>query len=182
MSYKNGNKHIRQMKIKNRPDYSFSDNLIVYTKDFDSSLLKTYKSSCKGVLSLYIYYIKYIPTKRSDLRSIDRSDNDESYLYLFFDNVNGYLEENDEIKYLDKSKEALKNYTKLWQETKRQIEVIDDDESIEYRKNFKIRFESDGDLPLGETFNIVHMIIAAASVLEKNRKSYLQVFFKWICL
>ena len=49
-------------------------------------------------------------------------------------------------------------------------------------KNFKIRFESDGDLPLGETFNIVHMIIAAASVLEKNRKYYLQVFFKWICL
>ena len=28
------------MKIKNRPDYLFSNNLIVNTKDFVSSLLK----------------------------------------------------------------------------------------------------------------------------------------------
>ena len=32
----------------------------------------------------------------------------------------------------------------------------------------KIRFESDDDLPLDKTFNVVGMIIVAASVLEKK--------------
>ena len=102
---------------------------------------------------------------------------------MLFDDVNGYIEENDGIEYLafastDKTKEALKNYTKLCEETKRQIEVINDDEPIEYRKDFmKIRFESDDDLPLDKTFNVVDMIIVAASVLEKNGK-----FYPWIFL
>ena len=56
--------------------------------------------------------------------NIDKTDNDEDYLYLFLDDVDGYIEENDGIKYLvfdstDKNKEALKNYTKLWKETSR---------------------------------------------------------------
>ena len=55
--------------------------------------------------------------------SIDRTDNDEDFLYLFLDDVDGYIEENDGIKYLvftpaEKIKEALKNYKKLWEETK----------------------------------------------------------------
>ena len=40
----------------------------------------------------------------------------------------------------------------------------------------KIYFESDDDLSLGKTFNILDMIIAVASVLEKNGKCYPQVF------
>ena len=32
--------------------------------------------------------------------SIDRTDNDEDYLYLFLDDVDGYIGENDGIKYL----------------------------------------------------------------------------------
>ena len=101
---------------------------------------------------------------------------------MFLDNVDYYIEENDEIKYLvfastGKNKEALKNYTKLWEETKRQIEVINDDESIKYRKYFmKIKFESDDDLPLGKTFNTTDMIIAVASVLESKGK-YPQFFY-----
>ena len=46
----------------------------------------------------------------------------------------------------EKKKEALKNYTKLWEETKQQIELINDDEPIEYKEDFiKIRIESDDD-------------------------------------
>ena len=41
----------------------------------------------------------------------------------------------------------------------------------------KIKFESDNDLPLGNTLNIVDMIIVVASVLEKNGKYYPQIFF-----
>ena len=91
-----------------------------------------------------------------------------------FDDVDSYIEENDEIKYLvfdstDENKEALKNYIRLWEETKRQIEVIIDDELFEYRKDFmKIKFKSDDDLLLGKAFNIPDIIIVAASALEKN--------------
>ena len=40
----------------------------------------------------------------------------------------------------------------------------------------KIRFQSDGNLPLGKTFSISDMIIAAAFVFEKNGKFYPQMF------
>ena len=128
------------MSIKNRPDYFFNDNKIVNDKHFDSSLLEINTLSFKGVFSFNIYYIKYITTKSPNLESIDRTDKVEDFLYLFLDDVDWNLEENDGIKYLvfastGKSKEALKNYTKLWKETKRQIEVISDDKPIEYRKD-----------------------------------------------
>ena len=84
------------------------------------------------------------------------------------------IEENDGIKYLvftptEKNKEALKYYKKLWEETKQQIEVINNDELIKYRKDFmEIKFISEDDFPLGKTINILDMIIVVASVLEKK--------------
>ena len=96
---------------------------------------------------------------------------------MFLDDADRYIEENDGIKYLvfastDKNKEALKKYTKLWEETKRPIEVINDDERIKYKKDFiKIKFESEGDLPLGKTFIMSDMITVAASALDKNGKN-----------
>ena len=84
------------MKIKNRPDYLFHDNVIVNIKDFDSSLLKLYNLSFKGVFSLNIYYIKDIPTKSPDRVSIDRTDNGKNYLDLFLVDVDEYIEESDE--------------------------------------------------------------------------------------
>ena len=170
------------MKSKNRLDYLLNDNIIVNIKDFDSNLLEINKLSFKGVFRVSIHYIRYIPTKSSNRVSIDRTDNDEDYLYLFLDDVDGQIQENDGIKYLVfastcKNKEALKNYTKLWEETKRQIEVINNDEPIKYRKDFmKIRFGSDDDLPLGKTFNVVDLITVVASVLETDGKYYLQIF------
>ena len=48
---------------------------------------------------------------------------------MFCDDVDGHIEENNGIKYLvftptEKNKEALKNYKRLWEETKRQIEIM----------------------------------------------------------
>ena len=128
------------MSIKNRPDYFFDDNKIVNDKHFDFSLLEINTLSFKGVFSFNIYYIKYITTKSPNLESIDRTDKVEDFLCLFLNDVDCNLEENDGIKYLvfastGKSKEALKNCTKLRKETKRQIEVINDDKPIEYRKD-----------------------------------------------
>ena len=76
-----------------------------------------------------------------------------------------------------KIKKYKKITKKLWEETKRRIEVVNDDEPIKYRKDFmKINFESDNDLLLGKTFNIPDMIIVVASALEKNGKYYPQIF------
>ena len=72
--------NIKQMKIKNRPDYLFNDNMIVNIKDFDSSLLEINKLSFKGVFSLNTYYIKYISTKSLNHLSISRTHNDEYFL------------------------------------------------------------------------------------------------------
>ena len=107
------------MKVKNCSDYLFNDNVIVNIIVFEASLLKICKVSFKRIFSLNIYYVKYIPTK-----SLDHVDDDKDYLYFFLDDVDGYIEESDGIKYLvfastDKNKEALKNYKKLWEETKR---------------------------------------------------------------
>ena len=106
--------NIRQMKTKNRPDYLFNDNMIVYVKGFDSSLLEINKLSFKAVFSLNIYYIKYIPTKSPNRVSIDRTDNNGSHLYLFLNDIDGYIKESNGIKYLaftstDKNREAFKN-------------------------------------------------------------------------
>ena len=68
----------RQMKIKNCSDYLFHDNVIVNIIVFGSSLIKINKVSFKGVFSLNIYYIKYIPTK-----SLDHVDDGKDYLYFF---------------------------------------------------------------------------------------------------
>ena len=147
--------------------------MIVNIKDFDSSLLEINKLSFKGFFSRNIYYTKHIPIKSPNRVSIDRTDNDEDYLYLFLDGVDGYIEGNDGIRYLvfasTEKKETLKSYRTLWEETKRQIEIINNDEPIEYRKDFmEIKFELDDDLPLGKTFNILDMIIVVAFVLDKK--------------
>ena len=52
------------------------------------------------LVCLNVYYIKYIPTKSPNCVNIDRTDDDEDFLYLFFDNVDGDIEKNDGNKYL----------------------------------------------------------------------------------
>ena len=66
--------------------------MIVNIKDFDSSVLEIKKLPFKGVFSLNIYDIKYIPTKSTNRPSIDTTDNDEDFLYLFLDDVERHIE------------------------------------------------------------------------------------------
>ena len=77
-------------------------------------MLSIDKTSFKSTDSV-IYDIKYV-------KSLDSAN----FLYLIFNNVDGYIEESNENQYLiyastDKSKEALENYTELWDEIKHQI-------------------------------------------------------------
>ena len=56
---------------------------MVSIKNFDPN-----KLSFRGVLSVNIYYIKYITMKSIDHVNIDNED----FLYLIFNNVDGYID------------------------------------------------------------------------------------------
>ena len=145
-------------------------------KNFDLNLLSINKISFeKNTTDYVIYEIEYF-------KNLDS----ENSFYLIFNNVDAYIEynptENDrETKYLvfpftDKNREALKNYTELWDEIKYQIEPINDNNPIEYRKNFmKARFESNKDLPLSKILNIPVCIIIIRSVFQEDNNYYPQV-------
>ena len=76
-----------------------------------------------------------------------------------------------------KNKEALANYTELWDEVKYQIELISGNKPIEYKKDFmKIRFKSADDSPLGKILNIPLCVIIVRSAFQKNNNYYPQVF------
>ena len=69
--------------------------------------------------------------------------------------------------FTDKNREALENYTELWDESKDQIETINGDNPIEYGEDFvKAGFESTDDLPLSKILNIPVCIIIAKSVFQ----------------
>ena len=101
---------LRQVNIKNRQNYFF--NSMTNIKNFDPSLLSIDQVSFKKSTDCVIYFIEYF-------KNIDSSNS----LYLVFNNVDAYIEEYNEDKYLvfaltDKSKEALENYTELSDEIK----------------------------------------------------------------
>ena len=132
-------------------------------KNFDPSLVSINQISSKSTGSV-IYDINYI----------------KNSLYFVFSNVDTYIEKNNEDKYLifaltDRNKEALKNYTKLWNEVKDQVEMKSDNKP-KLNDFTKIKFESDNNLPLGELLNIPVCVIIAQSVFQKNSNYYPQVY------
>ena len=159
-------KTLRQVNIKNRQNDFF--NTMTNIKNFDPNLLSVDQVSFSST-DRVIFDLKYF-----------KNVNGKNSLYLVFNNVDAYIEENNKDKYLifaltDKNKEELENYTELWDEIKDQIELINGNKPIEYKKNFmKIRFESDDDLPLGKILNIPVCVIIVRSVFQENNKCYPQ--------
>ena len=89
-------------------------NSMTNIKNFDSVLLSIDQISFKSADSV-IYDIEYF-----------KHLNKSNPLYLVFNNVDAHIEENNENRYLiftftDKKKEALENYTELWDEIKDQF-------------------------------------------------------------
>ena len=75
-----------------------------------------------------------------------------------------------------KNREALENYTELWDEIKDQIETINGDNPFEYGKDFiKARFESNDDLPLSKILNIPVCTIIVKSVFQEDNNYYPQL-------
>ena len=90
-------------------------------------------------------------------------------LYLIFRKVNGYSEEINENKYLtlvptNESKEKINKYKELWTKIRDLIRSITK-VSVDCDKKFmKIKFTSDGKLPLNKTIEIPTIAIVVRAV------------------
>ena len=107
-------RNLRQISMKNRQNYFF--NSMINIKNFHSNLLSIGQISFKNI-DFIIYHIEYIT-----MESLGGANS----LYLVFNNIDAYIEENNEDKYLifastDKNKEALENCTELWDETEERL-------------------------------------------------------------
>ena len=149
---------------------------MINIKDFDSSLLKIDKKSYKNI---GIYHIGYITIKRiSDYENI----NSVNPLYLIIGEVDGYIEENNENKYLtfvstDKNKKVLEKYIKLWDKIKYHIQTINSGKFSEHEKDYmRIKFNSDDDFPLSKRLKLPNLTIIVRSIFEEDGKYYPQVF------
>ena len=137
--------------------------------DFDPNLLNIDEVLFKSN-ELFMYDIKYI-----------KNQNSLNSLYLVFNNLDAYIEESGENRYLifastENNKSMLKNYVELWNEIKEQTELITGDKVIKYSKDFmKIRFKTNGDLPLNKIINIPACVVIVSSIFKEDNEYHPQV-------
>ena len=119
-----------------------------------------------------IYYIGYVLEPEDDINSI-------SPLYLVVKRLLGRIEkiEGSSDRYLvvdENNKEVINVFDKLWKYINDKITFGNADNKIsEYNK---LRFSSDGDLPL-DTFIEFHMLtIDINCVIEKGNKYYPEIY------
>ena len=117
------------------------------------------------------------------MKSISDYENIHSVnpLYLILGEADGYTEESNGKLYLvftSTDKKVLEKYTKLWDETKYLIKIINGGEAGEYDKDFmKIRFGSDDNLPLGRILKLSMLTVVVRSVFEDDGKYFLSTSF-----
>ena len=140
-------------------------------------MLKLDKKSYKN---LDIYNIGYVTIKKIgygyDINSVNP-------LYLRINNVNGYIEEVNEDKYLafddtykNENKKLLEKYDDVFNGIMDKIKKINDD-WLEYSKDYmKIKFSSDDNLPLNKPLKFYQMTITIRCVFSEDNKLYPQVF------
>ena len=124
---------IKQVNIKNRTYYFYNERINL--QNFDAKFLKTDEKDYKEI---EIYYIGYVTVKKiANCNSI----NSVNPLYLMIDEMIGHFEEKNENKYLvldnvDENKEVSKKYEEIYEGVKKEIEIINGGEKIEYGKYF----------------------------------------------
>ena len=161
----------KQLNIKHRTYYFYDD--LINPKEFDPNLLKLDK---KSSVDISIYYIGYV-TKKSEynIKSVNP-------LHLLTAESDDYIKKKEGNKYLniaftDSNNEVLKKYAEVWSGIKDQIKKINNSSVGEYRKDYmKIKFKSDGDLPLNTVLKFSVLTIVIRSVFEKDSKYYSQIF------
>ena len=96
------------------------------------------------------------------------------------DDLKGYLEENDDNKYLTMiftSKSQKMMYTRIWEEIKKVINEVGDNKLGDYSKDYSvIMFDSGDVLPLNSMINICSLTIIISS---KDNNFYPQIYLNY---
>ena len=98
------------------------------------------------------------------------------------DRIYCFIEEKNGDKYLsipstDRNLELLKKYSEVWDGIKDCIEKINNNKLGEYDKDYmKIKFNSDGDIPLNKELNLPTIAVSIRNIFEKDGKYYPQIF------
>ena len=126
-----------------------------------------------------IYNIGYVTIKKIDYGYDINSVNP---LYLRINNVNGYIEEVNEDKYLVfdvtyENKELLKRYDDVFNAIMDKIKKKIDNDWLDYSKDhMKIKFHSDDHLPLNKPLKLYNMNVNIRCLFSEDNKLYQQVF------
>ena len=76
----------------------------------------------------------------------------------------------------DNNEMVLGDYTEIWNEIKKQIELISCNKVIKYSKDFmKIQFESDDNSSISKIINVPVCVIIIRGAFEEDSKYYPQV-------
>ena len=102
-------------------------------------------------------------------------------LYLIFRRVNRYFEQINKSNYLtlvstNESNEKIKKYEELWSKIRDLIRSINKNSHEFDEKYMKIKLNSDDDLPLNKTIEIISMIIVVRAIFLENNKYHSHVF------
>ena len=149
--------------------YFFND--IINLKKFDPNNIKIDEKSDKNI---FIYYIVYVTIK--DLKYV--KINSVNPLYLTFSKVNGNLKENNgnnHLTLLMKGKKKLK-HEEQWTKMRYLISSITKSSDDYDEKYMKIKFNSDNELSLKKTMEILTITIVVRAIFHENNKHYPQAF------
>ena len=146
---------------------------MINLKDFDPKLLKLDKRYFNDIS---MYYIGYVTKKPEyNINSVNR-------LYLLVDEIDGFVEEKEESKYLnisltESNNGVLKKYAEVWSGIKDQSKKINSNQVGAYEKDYmKIRFSSDDNLPLNAMLKFCILAIIVRTIFEKDSKYYTNFF------
>ena len=81
------------------------------------------------------------------------------------------------IALTDRNSEVLRKYSEVWNGVKNCIEKANNTELGEYDEDYmKIKFNSDGDIPLNKQLYLPTITVIIRNVFEKDDKYYLRFF------
>ena len=160
---------VKDIDIKDWTYYFSSD--IINIENFKWNNIKVDEKSYKDIL---IYYIGYVTIK--EYIKIDSV----KPLYLIFRYLNEYFEEINGNKYLtlvptNESKEKIEKEEKLWIKIRDFIRSVIKNLDDSDEKCMKIKFNSDGELPLNKMIKIPTMALAVRAIFLENNKYHPEV-------
>ena len=174
---------IESLKIKTRTNYIWDD--IVYINDFDSNLLEVIKRESR--IGANVYYIGYVLNPNYDYNTINP-------LYFVINRLTGYVKEIDESndKYLVvtksmRNRKVIHSFDTIWSHIEHKIypNNFDNNNNNNNDNNnnnnkikdyYKLRFNSDIDLPTETLIEFRSLIKNVSCVIEKDGKNYPDIY------